>query len=499
VNFKAYESSSAQKRLYIINHLLGDSTLYNEIRVWVIKGKLDPGRLKNAVEKMSRRHESLRTSFLMKGDKVLQKVYDHIDVDFNYTQKEMEILEPSPEEIEAIVGNFLKAYDLGRVPLWQVQLVQLNEHRQLILLDFHHIIADGISMDLIIEELASLYMGMELPQPGIQYVDFALWQNDLFQDERSKLQEAYWLEVFEGEIPVLDLPTDFPRPVEAEIDGTSVDFEMDDKLTLKVNELAQQHQTSLYVMLLAVFNILLSKYSNQEDIVIGTPISGRTHQEFENIIGMFVNTLAMKNRPVRRKSFKTFLQEVSQNVFDAFENQDYQFEMLVEKVVPNRQLNRNPVFDVMFALQNYSRNIDLSDQGNKEQIVLIPCSFKSRVSKFDLTLQAFEVERHIAFKLEYRTSLFRPESIDQLTEHFLNIFREVSENPDVLLSEIGMISGVEREQLLYVLNDTAADFPADEPRIILPWWEKRRALSAERKAKHAMRHALCAMLSPTWN
>ncbi|MCP5103559.1 MAG: AMP-binding protein, partial [bacterium] len=456
MNFKVYETSSAQKRLHSINHLQGSSILYNEIRVWTIKGHLEPGRLKEAVQKLAARHESLRTCFVMKDGEILQKVYDLCECDFKYS--EMAVTEPVSVDIEGAVGDFVRPHDLQQAPLWRIELVQIGEDRQLLFLDFHHIICDGMSMDLVVGELTRLYLGMELPELEDQYVDFAIWQNDLFQDERIKKQEAYWLTVFGGEVPILDLPTDYPRSAGADIGGSNIEFQLEDSLTGKLRQLVLKHKTTLYVVLLAAYNILLSKYANQEDIVVGTPIAGRTHREFERIVGMFVNTLAMRNKPVYKKTFDGFLQEVSQNIFAAFENQDYQFEMLVEKVVPERRLNRNPLFDTMFALQNYTRSIDLTSRDKKE-LVIAPYRFKSRSAKFDLTLQAFEVDRHIEFRLEYRASLFRKETIERFTRHFINIFREVTENPGVLLSEIRMISLEEKDHLLYVLNGTSESYP----------------------------------------
>ncbi|HLP62681.1 MAG TPA: amino acid adenylation domain-containing protein [Candidatus Deferrimicrobium sp.] len=466
MSFKAYETSSAQKRLYIINHLLGDSLLYNENRVWNINGKLNHGRLKKALAQLSLRHEILRTCFVMKEGVVLQKVYDHIDVAFTYTQKET--IEPTPENIEFLINQFLKPFDLINAPLWKVELVQWQGNRQSILMDFHHIIADGISMDLIMEEMGNIYLGVNLPEPEVQYVDFAIWQNDYFKEEGIRKQEAFWLQLFAGEIPQLDLPTDFPRPLAVDIAGTSVEFEMAEVLTARLNKLAARNKTTLYVVLSAVFNILLAKYANQEDIVVGTPVSGRPLREFENVIGMFVNTLAMRNWPGAGKTFKEFLNEVSRNAFNAFENQDYQFEMLVEKVTHNRQINRNPLFDVMFALQNFSQDIDLSStdsgaNGGKEEVQIIPYHYKRRAAKFDLTLQAFEEGRHILFMLDYRTCLFRPETITRLITHFLNIFNEVTKNPGILLGDIRVISAEEQKQLLYVFNgDTRVDFPMSQ-------------------------------------
>ncbi|MDQ1349849.1 MAG: hypothetical protein QG657_150 [Acidobacteriota bacterium] len=444
MSFTAYETLSAQKRLYIINHLLGDSILYNENRVWTVKGNLDPARLKKAIEQICHRHETLRTCFVMKDGEVLQKVFDHIDVDFKYLRRET--TDPPEGNFDALIVNFLEPYNLANAPLWKIALVQWDQNRQSILMDFHHILADGISMDLIMEELGTLYLIRELPEPEVQYVDFVIWQNDFFNGEGIRAQETYWLKLFEGDIPVLELPTNFARPQEVDIAGTSIDFELNDGLTTGVNKLAARYNTTLYVVLLSIFNILLSKYTNQEDIIVGTPVSGRPHLEFEKVMGMFVNTLAMRNQPEGGRTFIEFLCEVSKNAFAAFENQDYQFEMLVEKVAAHRQLNRNPLFDVMFALQNFSRDIDLSVDG-AEELRIIPYHYKRRAAKFDLTIQAFEVGRHISFMLDYRTSLFRPETIERLTKHFLNIFREVTVNPHILLSDIQVISESEKEQL----------------------------------------------------
>ncbi|MCP4155265.1 MAG: AMP-binding protein, partial [bacterium] len=460
MGYKAYESSSAQMRLYMVNHLLGDSILYNETRAWSIEGKLEPDGIKNAAKQLTQRHEALRTCFVLKEGEVLQKVYDKIEIQFDYWEKQG----AQPQEIEDIIAQLRTPYDPGKAPLWKIGLVQLSENRQILLMDFHHIICDGISMDVIVAELGALYKGEQLPELEVQYVDFTMWQNDLFEEEIIEKQEAYWMKIFEGEHPQLELSTDNPRPMEADIDGSDIDFQIAAPLTAELNKMAQQYKTTLYVVLLAAFNILFSKYrkyGTPEDIVIGTAVSGRTHDEFQGIVGMFVNTLAMRNKPHSHLTFKEFLTQVSQNTFAAFENQDYQFEMLVEKLAPQREMNRNPLFDIMFALQNYSRGVEISITGD-EAVELKPYPLKSKTAKFDLTIQAFETRQGLSILLEYRTALFHQETIKRMATHFITILQAVVEESNVKLAEIDMMSEAEKKNILYEFNANETGRPKNK-------------------------------------
>ncbi len=455
MNYKAYESSSAQKRLYLVNQLVGTGTLYNETRAWIIHGNLEPNRLEEAVHRLSPRHESLRTCFVTDEGEVLQKVFDTVDCRFQYQRQ------PESTAVETMLENFIRPFDLHRVPMWQIKLVQWGEQRQVLLFDFHHIICDGTSMELIIGDLTQLYLGRELPEPDVQYVDFTMWQNDLFQDDHIKKQEQYWLEVFKGDIPVLEMPTDFPRAQGVESTGLSLEFRVDETVTAGLNQLAVDNRSTLFVVLLSVYYVLLSRYTQQEDIVAGIPIAGRTHAEFESIVGMFVNSLALRNRPRRELNFSDFLSEVSRNTFSAFENQDYPFEMLVEKVAPGRQVNRNPLFDTMFALQNFSRAMSVADKDG-EKFSIEPYRIKSGTAKFDLTFQAFETDRGVEFFLEYRSSLFQHETMERFTRHFANICREVAADSRLPLGEIQVISTEERGYLLETLNRTATPYPLNK-------------------------------------
>jgi len=454
VEFKAYETSSAQRRLFLVNHLQGDSILYNIPTAKIIDGNLAPGRLEEAIKKLLQRHEAMRTCFAMKQGNVLQKVYSRIDW-------ELPVKEFPQREIEKVIIDFIRPFDLQKIPLWRMELMRMNTNRFLLLFDIHHIIADGISIEIIFKEIMVFYFGKELPPLEFQYIDFTIWQNDIFRSGQIKSQEEYWLKTFAGEIPLLNIPTDYPRPAEFDIPGAVLEFEISPELTSKLNALAAACHTTLFGVLLTAFNLLLAKYSTQEHIVIGTPIAGRPHPELEMIVGMFVNTLALRNDPLPGKTVAAFLDEVSANAFAAFENQDYPFEMLVEKLKVDRHLNRNPLFDAMFALQNYYKEVRLyEEEENKLEFSDFPIS--ENTAKFDLTLFAFEIRQHILFKLEYRTSLYRQESIEQMAKHFIRILNIIPDNLDVGIGDIQILTAEDKERLLNEFNDTTTQYPREK-------------------------------------
>ncbi|MCK4261450.1 MAG: AMP-binding protein, partial [Halanaerobiales bacterium] len=275
-----YPVSSAQRRLYILDQLENANTSYNIPGAMIIEGELKLERLEDAVHSLINRHEALRTSFeLIEGEPV-QRV--HQDVDFN-----IQHIKSSISNVETVVKEFIKPFDLSQAPLLRIILVELEE-KYLLLFDLHHIIADGTTMGILIDELIQLYDQKELPELKIQYKDFAAWQSDLFNSDQINKQEQYWLEQFASEIPILELPLDYPRPTMKSFAGDVVKFEVDKELVDKLNLLLANYGGTLYMLLLASFNILLAKYSGQEDIIVGSPIAGRPHVDLSRVAGMFV-------------------------------------------------------------------------------------------------------------------------------------------------------------------------------------------------------------------
>jgi len=457
-----YQASSAQKRLYTLQQFGANNTSYNMTGVILVEGKLNISRLEDAFNNLLQRHESLRTSFELAGEEIVQQVHKEVTFKIRYEELESDNLlsgdnELSINEIEEKVREFVKAFDLSKAPLLRVGLVRLQEEKHILMYDMHHIISDGTSMGILIEEFAKLYEGKELPELRIQYKDYAAWQNKMVKSEVMKKQEEYWLKTFAKGIPVLNLPTDYPRPAIQSFEGNCIQFELDEEITGRLKRIAKETGTTMYMIILSVFNILLSKYSGQEDVVVGSPIAGRPHADLGNIMGMFVNTLAMRNQPKGTKTFRAFLEEVKANALRSYENQDYQFEELVEKLDVKRDMSRNPLFDVMFAMQN-------TEMG---EIAIEGLRFKrygreSKISKFDITLDAVEMGERIGLSIEYCSKLFNKETIERMTGHLRNIISRVAEDPDTELGEIEMLGEEEKQLVLKGFNSTYADYPREK-------------------------------------
>ncbi|WP_432409117.1 amino acid adenylation domain-containing protein [Wukongibacter sp. M2B1] len=450
-----YRVSSSQKRIYIVNQLEGVQTSYNMPGAMLIEGDLNISRLNEVFMELVNRHEGLRTSFKVIDGEIMQIVHkkvdfkvDFIEIDNNFNRNK-EIL--NSDEGRSRVREFIQPFDLSKAPLLRVAILKISENNHILIYDMHHIISDGISMSILVNEFISLYGGKALPELSIHYKDFSEWQNQLFATDIIKRQEAYWLNVLKGEIPLLNMPTDYSRLSEQNFEGSIVCFEIDKELTDKLKIFVSETRSTLFMVLLATYNVLLSKYTGQEDIIIGTPSAGRINADIMNVIGMFVNTLAMRNYPQGIKSFKEFLLEVKDNVIQAFENQNFQFEELLERLNLRRELSRNPLFDTIFAVQNIDMK-DMEIPGLKFSQYL----FDNPISKFDLSMGATEKEDKIEFTIAYKTKLFKKETMQRLGEHYVNILRKVVENPQIKLSEIDMMSQKEKK-ILVELNNTKSE------------------------------------------
>ncbi|MDQ1350677.1 MAG: hypothetical protein QG657_979, partial [Acidobacteriota bacterium] len=449
-----YELSSAQKRLYILQKMEPDSTGYNMPLAMSLIGELDGEKLEEIFGELIARHESLRTSFESIGDRPMQKIHEKVDFKIEYY---------ATSGLE--ISRFVKFFDLSRVPLLRVGLIKIDAKEHILLIDMHHIIADGTSLAILYKEMMALYKGIKLCSLNITYKDYAAWQNRQKYKEILNRQEKYWLEQFAGELPVLNLPTDYPRPVMQSFEGSRVDFELGREETELLKKLAQGQGATLYMALLAACNTWFSKLSSEEDIVIGTPIAGRNREEFQGIIGMFINTLPLRNYPVPGKIFLEFLKEVKARTLDALGNQDYQFEDLVEKVVVDRDTSRNPIFDIMFVFQNMEiPSIDIPG------LTLRPYEYDLKTSKFDLNLAGVEIDDRLTFSLEYSTKLFKEETIRKCVGYFKNIIHAVNVDPAVSLADIEIIDQEEKKRILEISSGITE--PIDLNETIHGWFEK---------------------------
>ncbi|MHC5062247.1 MAG: non-ribosomal peptide synthetase, partial [Planctomycetota bacterium] len=318
----------------------------------------------------------------------------------------------------------------------------------------------------------------ELPPLRIQYKDFSQWQNSEKEKESIKLQEAYWLEVFSGEIPVLNLPLDYPRPVVQRLEGSTVSFGLPRQQTEILKNLALNRGATLYMVLLAVVNVLMARLSDQEDIVIGTPVAGRRHADLEQIIGMFVNTLALRNQPEGSKTFEAFFREVKTNTLKAFENQDYPFEDLVDKVAVNRDAGRNPLFDVMFTLQNLEDAAKVTGMKPAQELSGETRWYEKNreAAKFDMSLTGVEIAEELSFHIQYSTSLFKPAAIERFIDYFKTIIdslRSLLKNPGKKLLEIEMLTEREKQELLFDFNNTNVQWDEHKNKTIPRLFEEQ--------------------------
>ncbi len=445
-----YPLSSAQLRMYAMYQLDEGSTAYNLPSATIIRGKANIEQFENAFKKIVKRHESLRTSFDIINGEPVQIVNN--DAGFNINYKE---IEEDNYDIDVLIAKFIQPYDLSNAPLFRVEVVKLEEEKYLLLFDAHHIISDGTSMEIINMECMQLLSG-ELPELDLQYKDFSAWQNSLLQSDDLKSQREYWLKRFEGEIPLLNMPTDFPRPAVKVYDGDRYRLWFNVEQTEALKKLASENGATLYMTMLSMYNVLLHLYTGQEDIIVGSPSQGRRHKDLEPLVGMFVNTLAMRNFPSPEKSFLEFLGEVKQNALDAFENQDYQFDDLIENLDLNRDLSRNPLFDTEFDLQNMQFAENVLDGMSIEDYEI-----KDETSQFDIALECQEIEGKIRCTFEYCTKLFRFETIERIANQFVKLTEQVLEHPDLKLAEVNITTEQERKQLIHAFNKTATEYPKD--------------------------------------
>ncbi len=442
-----YPLSSAQKRLYLLHQLDLESTAYNLPTAVSPDFALEEGRLEDTFKKLIHRHESLRTSFQKIGDEPVQKIHQEVEFVIEY----YEAGEGSSKE--KIIQDFICPFDLSRAPLLRVGLIKEEKQKYILMVDMYHIISDGVSMNILVREFMELYNGEALPSLRIQYKDFSEWQNQLFDSREIKKQEEYWLKQFEEKFSVLNLPMDYPRPEIQSAQGDSIRFELNLEDSEALKAMASKEEATLYIVLLAIFNVFLSKICRQEDIIVGSVIAGRKHADLDHIIGSFVNIMPMRNYPLGEKAFIEFLREVKESTIKAFENQDYRFEELVAKVAGKRDLSRHPIYDVDFTFQNMQQSpLDIPEPLFASEITR---------SHIDLNLMGWETRRKITFNLEYCKKLFKQKTIERFISNFKAIISDVIKNPRKKIKEISLISEDERIKVHSRIQDTEGSLAAE--------------------------------------
>ncbi len=453
--------SFAQKRLWFLDQLHPGQSLYNEPYAFRFNGSLNKTALVQSLNEIVRRHEVLRTNFTIVDGQPFQVIAPTLALALPIV--DLQTLLPK-DELEAEVQRLVteeqaRPFDLANDPLVRVTLLQLAEAQSVLLFTMHHIVCDQWSFGVIIREIVALYeafsMGklsplLELP---IQYADFAVWQQQWLQGEVREAQLSYWKQQLSSPPNILELPTDRPRPPIQSDRGAKQSLVLSKPLTEALKTLSQQEKVTLFMMLLAAFQTLLYRYTGQDDIVVGTPISGRNRAEIEGLIGFFVNTLVMRTDLSGTPSFREILNRVREVALGAYTNQDLPFEQLVEKLQPERNLSHTPLFQVMFQLQNTpTTTLDLPG------LTLSPLEFDKKTAKFDLTLVMVEIKQGLMGTLEYNTDLFNADTITRMLGHFQTLLEGIVANPEQQICDLPLLPKTEQHQLLVEWNNTQTNY-----------------------------------------
>jgi hypothetical protein len=420
-----------------------ESTHYNVPLFLFLEGDLKLDKLETAFKELIGRHEILRTSLELIEFEPVQVIHQEVNFaidyyDFSQGQPDRSgrQKEENHPQVEEIIKDFIKPINLFQAPLLRAGLALFGQNRYLLMVDVHHIATDGISQNILIRDFTLLFQGKKLPPLNVQYKDFAGWQNILIKSGKIKKQEEYWLNQFKGDLPSLNILTDYPRNNINDFEGNDIYFKIGKDLTDGIKRLALDTNTTLYIVLLTAFNILLFKYSSQEDIIVGLGIAGRTHADMENIIGLFVNMLAVRSHIQENKTFADFLEEVKKNTLKAYENQDYQFEELVKKLGLERAVGQNPLFDVQFTFNNVDEPAANVDEFKLPGLQLKPYQREHKILPFDLSLVGIEHDNTISMTMLYLKALFKQSTIENMVGHFVEILEQISENKNISLKEI---------------------------------------------------------------
>ncbi|MDB9515934.1 amino acid adenylation domain-containing protein [Roseofilum reptotaenium CS-1145] len=456
--------SFAQERLWFLDKLEGKSSTYNIFRAWRLFGNLSIQSLEQALQDIVRRHESLRTIFKVENGVPIQIITPTIATPINVIDlQQLPEIEQETQVINFVKQEAQKPFDLESGPLLRGNLLQLDSGRFILTLTIHHIISDGWSMGVLLGELSALYQAFSkgekspLAELPIQYADYAIWQREWLKEQQQQSQLNYWKQKLANAPPLLELPTDRPRPSVQTFRGGTESFQLSKELTQKLHALSQESGCTLFMTLLAAWSSLLYRYSKQSDILVGTPIANRQHQEIEPLIGFFANTLVMRTQFKEGQTFADVLKGVRQTAIEAYSHQDLPFEQLVMELEPSRSLSYNPLFQVMFVLQN-------ADMGNLE-LPEVSCSQLERssvVAKFDLTLSMQETEDGLMGYGKYNRDLFEGATIGRWMGHFQVLLESIVANPQQQVEKLPLLPENEGHQILVQWNDTTTDYPQDK-------------------------------------
>ena len=463
--------SFAQERLWFLDQFEGSNENYNIPMIVRLEGELNIKALNKSLNQLITRHASFRTVFAKdKAGTGVQKILDELEL--NLVDEKLGSKAKSKDIEKAIKDEIHKeihtSFDFIKGPLIRVRLFEVKGGEYVLVFNHHHIISDGVSVDIILKELSEFYLAnLEKREPKldklpIQYVDFAAWQRTEFRKPQFQEKLKYWKDTL-CDYSDLQLPTDKSRPATFSYKGANFDFSLDKSLSDKLSKLAQDNSATLYMVLLTAFNVLLSRYSGQEDVILGCPMANRYHHDIEGLVGFFVNTLVLRNKIDSNKSVKELLNQISSDALNAFDNQEVPFEQIVELLDVTRDTSRNPVVQVMFSLQSFGGDAS-GETALKLPGVDIKPYFEASydVAKFDLSLFMSEAGGELVGSFNYCTDLFNQETIERISRNFKRLLCAIAENSSTKVKDLRILTDERRKQILIDWNNTAAPYPKDK-------------------------------------
>ena len=440
-----YPVSSSQQRMWILQQSGTGNTAYNIPMAFELSKELDYDKLSCALKILVERHDALRTVFIVREGKLRQKVLDSVDL-------RLEFAECKSSEIDETLNSLMKPYDMGRAPLMRTVVIKTPE-KEVLFFDMHHSISDRRTAEIILQDLTDIYKGKPLAEHEYEYRDYAAWQQEYLASENAGLQKEFWQNVLSGELPLLNMHTDKPRAAEQKFKGRRMTFDVHKETEEKLRAYAQSKGATLFMVTLAVYNVLLAKYTGQEDIIVGTPVSGRSRPEVHDIAGVFINTLPLRNSPRAEISFDQFFDELVQNTIAELSHSDYPLEKIIADIALPRDASRNPLFDTMLVFSELPSDFALGDTVCKYY------PFDPKIAKLDLTLEVYESSDGLKCLFEYNTDLFKERTIKQISRHLTRLFELIVDEPETRIRDIAMLTQDELWQVTRGFNQTDKPLP----------------------------------------
>jgi amino acid adenylation domain-containing protein len=456
--------SFSQQRLWFLQQLEPDNSFYNEHGAIQLSGTLHVAALERTLNRIIERHEVLRTTFNLVEEKPVQVIASNLTLALPVIDlRQLEEAQRQPEIQRLSIEQSQRPFDLVNGPLLRWMLLQISDREHVLLFSIHHTVFDGWSSGIITRELSALYQAFSkgkpspLPELSIQYADFAVWQQQQLQGEKLESQLSYWKQQLKNAPPLLQLPTDRPRPPVQTYRGAKLSFQLSKNLTQAVQAIAKKSKSTLFMTLLTALKILLYRFSGQEDIIVGSPTANRNRAEIEELIGCFINTIVLRTSFSGNPTVEELLCQVRQMMLDAYAHQDLPFEKLVEELQVERDPKYNPIFQVSFTLQNTPQvKFELPE------LTVTPFEVESTRALLDLRLELTETEQGLEGFWEYNTDLFDGSTIERMSKHFQVLLEAIAANPQQRISELPLLTQPERHQLLVEWNDTERDYPKNK-------------------------------------